>query len=89
MSDPYFGPPDSWYQPPEPVVCCARAEDGDHECPGCAEPLDADGVCPDCGLRAVEHDSERCLADQAEDAAERRAERDREDEYLARHDPYC
>lgn len=46
---------DRWYEPPEPVICCALAEDEEG------------------------HDSEACLADQAEAAAEARAERQRED----------
>ena len=50
-----YGPPASWYEPPEPVLCCALAED---------EP---------------DHDTDACMADQAEAAAEARAERQRED----------
>ncbi len=48
-------PPNSWYEPPEPVICCELAEDD------------------------PEHDSEQCMSDQAEDAAEAKAERMRED----------
>ncbi len=46
-----FGPSDRWYDPPEPRLCCALAED---------EPS---------------HDTEACLAEQAEAAAERAADR--------------
>lgn len=46
------GPSDSWYQPKDPVECCAEWEDD----PG--------------------HDSEECLAEQAEAAAEARADRE-------------
>lgn len=53
-----FGPSDRWYEPPEPVICCALAEDEDG------------------------HDPEACMADQAEAAAEARAERAREDQWL-------
>jgi hypothetical protein len=56
----FAGPPQSWYDPPEPVICCNDCED---------DPA---------------HDRETCLADQAEAAAEARAERTREDEMFAR-----
>ena len=59
-----FGPPDSWYEPPEPVICCSECEDD-----------------PD-------HDVEACLADQAEEAAERRAEAQREREMESRYDDW-
>ena len=52
-----YGPSASWYEPPEPVLCCALAED---------EPLNT-------------HDTDACMADQAEAAAEAHAERERED----------
>jgi hypothetical protein len=51
-----FGPSDSWYQPPEPIICCHLAEDD------------------------PEHDSEACMAEQAEYAAEVRADRERDRE---------
>lgn len=53
-------PSAAWYEPPEPVICCAVAEDD------------------------PEHDREACLADQAESAAEARAERLRDDAKLFR-----
>lgn len=49
-----FGPPDHWYDQPEPQICCSLAEDN-----------------PD-------HDVQACLAEQAENEAERRAEIERE-----------
>lgn len=50
-----IGPSASWYEPPEPRICCDQYEEPDH-------------------------DNDQCWADQAEAAAERRAEelRDRE-----------
>jgi hypothetical protein len=31
-----FGPSDRWYEPPEPVICCALAEDDpDHDSEQC------------------------------------------------------
>jgi hypothetical protein len=50
-----FGPSASYYEPPEPRICCSLAEDD-----------------PD-------HDTEVCWDDQAEAAAEAKAERMRED----------
>jgi hypothetical protein len=51
-----FRMPDSWYDPPEWIPCCADGEDDE------------------------DHDVEQCLADQAEEAAERKAEAMRERE---------
>lgn len=55
-------PPASWYDPPEPRICCALAEDD-----------------PD-------HDREACWEEQAEAAAEAKAERMREDMLEARYE---
>jgi hypothetical protein len=52
----------SWHEPPEPVICCALAEDDPYR------------------------DAVRHLADLAEDAAEARAERLREDAMFDRDD---
>ena len=40
----WVGPPDSWYDPPEPKLCCALAEDDpDHDVEAClAESAEAD-----------------------------------------------
>jgi hypothetical protein len=53
-----WNPPASWYEPPEPVICCALAEDEEG------------------------HDSEACMAESAEAAAEAKAERQREEAML-------
>lgn len=49
-----FRMPDSYYDPPEPQLCCEKAEDEE------------------------DHDWQGCLADQANDAAEDKAEQQRE-----------
>ncbi len=51
----WIGPPDSYYDPPEPRECCALAEDD-----------------PD-------HDREACWQEQAEAAAEAKADRIRDE----------
>ena len=55
-----FNPPASWYEPPEPVICCSLAEDD-----------------PD-------HDVQACMDEQAESAAEAKADRIRDDDREAR-----
>lgn len=52
-----FRMPDSWYDPPEPRICCEKWEDDE------------------------DHDNEACWAEQAEAAAEARAERMYEERY--------
>ncbi len=57
-----WNPPATWYDPPEPTICCYLAEDEE------------------------DHDVQACMDVQAEDAAEARAERQREEERDSRYE---